>query len=76
MKPKLSQYNFDLPSELLAKKPLLNRDDSKMMVLHRESGEIEHKKFKIKNVSNSQIQNCYTHTPQLHTRQHMILSLI
>ena len=46
MKPKLSQFDFELPSELLAKKPLLNRDDSKMMVLHRESGEIEHKKFK------------------------------
>ena len=46
MKPKLSQFNFDLPSDLLAKKPLLNRDDSKMMVVHRESGEIEHKKFK------------------------------
>ena len=46
MKPKLSQFNFDLPSDLLAKKPLLNRDDAKMMVVHRESGEIEHKKFK------------------------------
>ena len=45
MKPKLSQFDFELPSELLAKKPLLNRDDSKMMVLHRESGEIEHKTF-------------------------------
>ena len=39
MKPKLSQFDFELPSELLAKKPLLNRDDSKMMILHRESGE-------------------------------------
>jgi len=45
MKPKLSQFDFELPPELLAKKPLLNRDDSKMMVIHKDSGEIEHKKF-------------------------------
>ncbi|MAQ31812.1 MAG: tRNA preQ1(34) S-adenosylmethionine ribosyltransferase-isomerase QueA [Flavobacteriales bacterium] len=45
MKPKLSQFDFQLPEKLLATKPLLNRDDSKMMVIHRNSGEIEHKKF-------------------------------
>ena len=45
MKPKLSQFDFQLPENLLATKPLLNRDDSKMMVIHRNSGEIEHKKF-------------------------------
>ena len=45
MKPKLSQFDFNLPIELLAQKPLLNRDDSKMMVVHKDSGEIEHKKF-------------------------------
>tara|TARA_B100000579_G_scaffold276479_1_gene228657 strand:- start:24448 stop:25503 length:1056 start_codon:yes stop_codon:yes gene_type:complete len=45
MKLKLSQFDFKLPPELLAKEPLLNRDDSRMMVLHRNSGLIEHKKF-------------------------------
>ena len=45
MKPKLSQFDFQLPENLLATKPLLNRDDSRMMVIHRNSGEIEHKKF-------------------------------
>ena len=45
MKPKLSQFDFQLPENLLATKPLLNRDDSRMMVIHRNSGEIEHKKM-------------------------------
>jgi len=46
MKPKLSQFNFQLPEELFATKPLLNRDDSRMMVVHKDSGKIEHKAFK------------------------------
>ena len=45
MKLKLSQFDFKLPPERLAKDPLLNRDDSKMMVVHRDTGLIEHKKF-------------------------------
>ena len=45
MKLKLSQFDFKLPPELLAKEPSLNRDDSRMMVVHRNSGLIEHKKF-------------------------------
>ncbi len=43
---KLSQYKFNLPPERIAKYPPLNRDESKLMVLHRESGKIEHKTFK------------------------------
>ncbi len=42
---KLSQFKFKLPQELIAKYPAENRDDSRLMVLHRDSGEIEHKKF-------------------------------
>lgn len=42
---KLSQFKFKLPQELIAKYPADNRDDSRLMVLHRETGEIEHKKF-------------------------------
>jgi S-adenosylmethionine:tRNA ribosyltransferase-isomerase len=43
---KLSQYKFDLPQELVAKFPAKNRDESRMMVLHRDSKKIEHKTFK------------------------------
>jgi len=46
MKPKLSQFDFKLPLELLAKEPPNHRDESRMMVLHRDTGQIEHKKFK------------------------------
>ena len=43
---KLSEFKFDLPSDLIALHPTENRDDSRLMVIHRESGEIEHKVFK------------------------------
>ena len=43
---KLSNFNFELPSELLAEYPSENRDESKLMVIHRDSGKIEHKMFK------------------------------
>ena len=45
MKLKLSQFDFKLPPERLATKPLLNRDDSRMMIVHKDTGVIEHKKF-------------------------------
>ena len=40
---KLSQYNYDFSPELLAQYPVEHRDESRMMVLHRDTGEIEHK---------------------------------
>src|SRR5690554_37056 len=43
---KLSKFKFNLPSELIAKYPAHNRDESRMMVLHRKTGKIEHKTFK------------------------------
>ncbi|AMD85724.1 S-adenosylmethionine--tRNA ribosyltransferase-isomerase [Capnocytophaga haemolytica] len=43
---KLSNFNFDLPKELLAEYPSENRDEARLMVLHRKTGEIEHKLFK------------------------------
>ncbi len=43
---KLSQFRYDLPEELIAKYPAKNRDESRLMVLHRETGKIEHKIFK------------------------------
>ncbi len=43
---KLSEFNFNLPDELIAEYPTNNRDDSKLMVVHRESGKIEHRHFR------------------------------
>lgn len=43
---KLSEFKFELPPELIALYPAENRDESRMMVLHKESGKIEHKIFK------------------------------
>lgn len=43
---KLSQFKFKLPPELIALHPEKNRDESRLMVLHRETGEIEHRVFK------------------------------
>ena len=47
MKYKLSHFVFSLPETRKAKTPAKNRDESKLMVLSRESEKIEHKKFKI-----------------------------
>ncbi len=46
MKMKLSHFNYDLPEKLIVDRPTLNRDESRLMVLHRDSGKIEHKVFK------------------------------
>ncbi|MEM9680912.1 MAG: tRNA preQ1(34) S-adenosylmethionine ribosyltransferase-isomerase QueA [Bacteroidota bacterium] len=43
---KLSNFNFDLPLELLAEYPADHRDESRLMVLDRENETIEHKQFK------------------------------
>ena len=43
---KLSNFNFDLPTELLAEYPSANRDESRLMVLDREKQTIEHRMFK------------------------------
>ena len=42
---KLSDFYYDLPEELIAQDPLLKRSDSRLMVINRETGEIEHKHF-------------------------------
>ncbi len=43
---KLSQFQFNLPSEKIATEPPRWRDEAKMMVLHKATGEIEHRLFK------------------------------
>ncbi len=43
---KLSNFNFDLPKELLAEYPAENRDEARLMVLNRKTKTIEHKLFK------------------------------
>jgi len=40
-----ADYDFDLPEELIAQAPLERRDASRLMVLHRASGTIEHRRF-------------------------------
>ena len=45
-KMKLSEFDFDLPEELIANYPSENRDDARLMVIHRDTGKIEHKLFK------------------------------
>ena len=43
---KTSDFDFNLPEELLAEHPAENRDEARLMVVHRDTGEIEHKLFK------------------------------
>ena len=43
---KLSEFRFDLPANLMATHPAKNRDEARMMVVHRSTGKIEHKVFK------------------------------
>ncbi len=43
---KLSEFNFELPPELLAEYPSDCRDEARLMVVHRDTGKIEHKLFK------------------------------
>lgn len=42
----LSDYDFDLPEELIAKYPPPNREDARMLVVERETGKISHRSFK------------------------------
>ena len=46
MKMKTSDFGFKLPEELLAEYPAEHRDESRLMVLDRKTGTIEHKVFK------------------------------
>jgi len=41
----VKDFYYDLPEELIAQDPLEKRDESRFMVIHRDTGEIEHRKF-------------------------------
>ena len=43
---KLSEFNYELPEELIAQTPIKKRDESRLMILNRKEQTIEHKKFK------------------------------
>ncbi len=46
MLDRLGDYHYELPPELIANRPPERRDDSRMLVLHRTSGDIEHRMFR------------------------------
>jgi len=41
-----SDFHYELPEELIATRPLADRAGSRMMVLHRDSGRVEHRMFR------------------------------
>jgi S-adenosylmethionine:tRNA ribosyltransferase-isomerase len=43
---KLSQFRFDLPLNLIAQNPVKKREDARMMVVHRATGQIENRHFR------------------------------
>jgi S-adenosylmethionine:tRNA ribosyltransferase-isomerase len=43
---KLSQFQFDLPLNLIAQTPAKKREDARMMVVHRQTGQMENKYFR------------------------------
>lgn len=43
---KVSDFYFELPEELIAQVPLENRDESRLMIVDKSTGELEHKRFK------------------------------
>ena len=42
---KTDDFDYELPKELIAQTPLMKRDESRLMVLDKETGAITHQKF-------------------------------
>src|ERR1022692_4380404 len=40
-----ADFHFDLPPELIAQHPASRRDSSRLLILHRKTGEVEHRRF-------------------------------
>src|SRR5579859_3272533 len=43
---KISDFDYDLPQELIAQTPIEPRDASRLLVVHRDSGRFEHRRFR------------------------------
>ena len=43
---KLTEFEYNLPKELIAQDPLSNRDESRLLVIDKKTGELSHKTFK------------------------------
>jgi len=43
---RIADFEYELPAELIAQHPVIPRDASRLLVLHRENGEIEHRRFR------------------------------
>ncbi len=41
----INDFDYELPKELIAQTPAEKRDSSRLLVVHRETGEVEHKHF-------------------------------
>ena len=41
-----ADFDFELPPELIAQVPAPQRDQSRLLVLHRQSGQVEHRRFR------------------------------
>ena len=41
----INEFNYDLPEELIAQTPLKDRTSSRLLVLNKENGEIQHHNF-------------------------------
>ena len=46
LRVRTAEFHFDLPPELIAQFPAAQRDESRLLVLHRASGQLEHKTFR------------------------------
>jgi S-adenosylmethionine:tRNA ribosyltransferase-isomerase len=46
MSDSLADYDYSLPAELIADRPLAKRDDARMLVLDRATGEVQHRQFR------------------------------
>ena len=44
--PRLSEFEFEIPDKLIAQHPSKNRDECKLMIVYKDTGKIQHKKFK------------------------------
>ena len=56
---KVSDFNYNLPKELIAQVPIKNRDQSRLMVLDRKNKTIENKIFKELLIANYPIKEIF-----------------